>query len=71
MPKKQQKCKTCPNTKIAGRGLCHRCYIAALATIDRGEATDEELVAKGFMDPRKRSGRPAKSGFAQAFSKSK
>lgn len=66
-PKK--KCKTCHLTKIFSRGLCHRCYVAARATIDRGDATDDELVARGLLEPLKRAGRKAQSGFAKAFSK--
>lgn len=68
MPAKR-KCRTCSSTKIAARGLCHRCYVAAKATVARGEATDEELVSRNLIDPPKRSGRPAQSGFAKAFAK--
>jgi hypothetical protein len=67
---KPKKCLTCKN-KVHARGLCIRCYRAYSAAVERQEITEAEAVAKGLVAPRKRNGRPAKSGFAQALEQAK
>lgn len=49
---KKQTCSTtgCKRPKRA-RGLCATCYRAALRMIERGEATELELVKQGRLEP--------------------
>lgn len=35
------------------RGLCYRCYAVARTMLEKGETTEEVLVRKGMMTPKK------------------
>lgn len=63
---KPGRCKTagCKN-KSQSRGLCQTCLREAWDMIYRGAVTEDQLVARGKMNPRQRAGRPRISKFVK------
>jgi hypothetical protein len=57
-----EKCLCCDKPAIA-RGLCPACRRAADNAIKRREATEEELIERGFLLPAIKG----RSGFAKKF----
>lgn len=56
----------CEN-KAVSRDNCPTCRKAAEAMIARGEVTEDQLIARGWVAPAKRKGRPPNSAAAKAI----
>ena len=61
--KNRSRCACCPTKGIAARGLCRRCYLAALARVRDGETTWQRLIDAGLALPRP----PVTTGFDEKF----
>lgn len=46
-------CITCGREALS-RGLCSSCYQSAIRVIKSGDATDEQLVERGLILPKKK-----------------
>lgn len=66
----REKCMIPECDKVAFvRGVCQACYRSALNYIDRGMATEKELIDKGLILPGKQRG--ARSPFSAALKKAR
>ncbi len=54
----------CGNPSSA-RGLCPTCRAASKSAINNGLATEEDLIRQGMLLPLQKTGRTARSKFAQ------
>lgn len=52
--RRRAKCLGCGCTNIRCRGLCSKCYNAALYMIERGDATEAALEKDGLIKPSQR-----------------
>lgn len=52
------KCLVCKLNKVQSRGCCGGCGTTLRRLIDLGERTEQELIDKGLMLPRQKTGRP-------------
>ena len=65
MPRKKSNlCRQCAEKPVKYRGVCAGCYCIARRRIDKGEATDEQLVQLGWWLQPLKTGRPSKGGEA-------
>lgn len=63
------KCIVCKTNNRYSRGLCRRCGDDARIVIRSGERTEQELIDKGLLLPRKGVGRPISSQFRKKLAK--
>lgn len=70
-PSKSNAKKTCLHCSrdAFSRDVCQGCLRTARIAIESGRETDESLVAKKFLAPRKKAGRLSESGLAKKLAK--
>lgn len=55
---KKRVCKQCLSRPEKVRGVCGSCYVIVRNAINAGEITEEDAVAGGLLEPKRRAGPP-------------